>query len=436
MVKAKVRLDPLRGFRDLLPPESTGLTLLASIFAEEAERHGYSEVRPPTLERFELFALKSGEEIRRSMYVFHDKAGREVALRPEATASVARIYLRHLRGAPKPVRLYYIINCFRYEEPQKARYREFWQAGIELLGAPGLVGDFETVKLLLRFYERIGMSRDIVLKIGNTRIYRALFTRYNVEEQLQDHILHLMDKSLYDQAVDEVRSRVGEELASILSSLWRGSRSDTAEARELLERHGLREAAEAVVELEKLVSMLRGYTNTRIDVDLAFARGLAYYTGIIFEVKVPGFPVSIAGGGRYDNLIELYGGEPVPGTGFAIGLDRTLAAMQHLGRSPEALAPTRQRVAVVVMEEQLAPIAARLQDLLAEKGYTAVIHEEQKLSKLLPRLAKQGYHYAAIIGRREAEQGTVVIRDLTARRQVEVKLEDLEGVKALSELLA
>ena len=435
-MKAKVRLDPLRGFRDLLPPESTGLTLLAKIFAEEAESHGYIEVKPPTLERFELFALKSGEEIRRSMYVFHDKAGREVALRPEATASVARIYLRHLRGAPKPVRLYYIVNCFRYEEPQKARYREFWQAGIELLGAPGLAGDFETVKLLLRFYDRIGMGRDIVLKIGNTRIYRSLFSHYNVEEQLQDHILHLMDKSLYDQAVEEVRSRVGDELASILSSLWRGSRNDTAAAKELLQQHGLQDAARAVEELEKLVSMLQGYTNTRIDVDLAFARGLAYYTGIIFEVKVPGFPVSIAGGGRYDNLIELYGGEPVPGTGFAIGLDRTLAAMQHLGRSPETLAPARHRVAVVVMDESLIPLAARLQDSLAGKGYIAVLHEEQKLSKLLPRLAKQGYRYTVIMGRREAERGTAVVRDLAARRQVEASLEDIERAPTLDRLIA
>lgn len=420
---ARVSLEPLRGFRDILHPESTALSRLARVFAEEAERHGYLEVKPPTLERFELFALKSGEEIRRSMYVFRDKAGREVALRPEATASIARIYLKHLRGEPKPLRLYYIVNCFRYEEPQRARYREFWQAGVERLGTPGIEADFEVIKLLLRFYERIGMLDKIVLKIGNTRIYRRLFSDYGVPEEVQDRILHLMDKGLYGEAAEEARRAAGEELAGLLERLWE-RRGDAKAALDILSGHP--GAAEAVEELTSLVEMLSSYRrDAKLELDLAFARGLAYYTGVIFEVKVPGFPVSIAGGGRYDSLVAIYGDEQVPGTGFAIGLDRTLAAMQDLGHQPALLYQEPPRAAVVALSEKLLPLAARVQDALTGAGIAATIEREKRLQKLLPKLARRGYRYAAIIGEREASENTVVLRDLERRVQARVPLEKL-----------
>lgn len=417
---ARITLDPLRGFRDLLHPESTMLSRLASIFAELAEAHGYTEVKPPTLERFEIFALKSGEEIRRSMYVFRDKAGREVALRPEATASVARIYLRHLRGHPKPIRLYYIINCFRYEEPQRARYREFWQAGVEHLGTPGIEGDFEVIKLLIAFYKKIGFLDKIVLKIGTTRLYRILFNKHQVPEELQDHVLHLMDKSLYQQAIDALEERGYQELAETLSKIW--SRKHDPEKVAEIAASETEEAKKAVEELAALVAMLREYSpETRIEIDLSFARGLAYYTGTIFEVKVPGFPVSIAGGGRYDGLIRIYGDEDVPGTGFAIGLDRTLAAMQDKGVA-EALLPQRSHAAIIVMEPKLIPYAAKVQDALMTHGVTTSLTVTKKLQKILPKLARQGVKYAAIIGAKEADKEEVTIRDLETRTQATIPL--------------
>ncbi len=418
---AKIQLEPLRGFRDILEPDSRMLSRLAQVFAEEAERHGYEEVKPPTLERFELFAVKSGEEIRRSMYVFKDKAGREVALRPEATASVARIYLRLLRGRPKPVRLYYIVNCFRYEEPQRARYREFFQAGVELLGSPGIEGDFEVAKLLISFYRRIGMLDKIVLKVGNTRIYRRLFESYGVPEEEQDRILHLMDKKLYSEALEQA-GRHSEELAAILEKLWSQARSEPRKALEILEG----EARAAVEELLGFAELIREYEpGLRMDIDISFARGLAYYTGIIFEVTVPGFPVSIAGGGRYDNLVSIYGGERVPGTGFAIGLDRTLAAMKELGVKPGEIVEKPEKAAIIVLDEKYLAYAAKVQDVVAGKGYIASI-EVGKLGKLLPKLSRQGYRYALIIGEREAAEGTVAIRDLERRTQTSLKLDELK----------
>ncbi len=423
-MKARVTLDPLRGFRDILPPESEQLSSLAAIFSRLARRRGYRAVIPPTLERFELFALKHGEEIRRSMYVFRDKAGREVALRPEATASIARIYLRYLRAHPKPIRLYYIVSCYRYEEPQYARYREFYQAGVELIGEKSPIGDLEVAALLYDYYRALRFDKHIEIVAGSTGVYRALFARYNIPEETQDHVLHLMDKKLYEDAAAKLAEH-SSELARLARRLWEigdiDSEASYREARSLLETASP-DAAKHLDDLHFFAQGLRAL-GARIRTDLAFARGLAYYTGIIFEVKVPGFPVSIAGGGRYDTLIELYGGEGEPATGFAIGLDRTLIAMRDTGVEPPVLEEPRPRIAVVYLELSVVPYALRVQRLLADWGLEATLYGGKKLGRLLPRLAEQGYDYAIIIGRKEAEEGRVSLRDLRAKKQVSVEPE-------------
>ncbi len=425
-MKPRITLDPLRGFRDILPPDSEQLYTLAAIFRRVARRRGYREVIPPTLERFELFALKSGEEIRRSMYVFRDKAGREVAMRPEATASIARIYLKHLRARPKPIRLYYVVSCYRYEEPQYARYREFYQAGVELIGERAPVGDVEVAALLYDYYCEIGFEKHIEIVAGSTGVYRAIFAEYNVPEEVQDHVLHLMDKKEYEAAAAKL-SEHSPELAELAKKLWDIGSIDTErayqEARSLLEQS----APDAVEHLDHL----RFFTNVlsehgaRVRTDLSFARGLAYYTGIIFEVKVPGFPVSIAGGGRYDTLIGLYGGEDMPATGFAIGLDRTLIAMKDSGLEPPVLEEPRPRIAIVYLDHNVVAYALRVQRMLSEWGFEASLFGEKKLGRLLPRLAEEGYRYAAIIGRREAEEGKVTLRDLERRTQIVVEVDRL-----------
>ncbi len=425
-MKPRVALEPLRGFRDILPPDSEELVTLAQVFRRLARLHGYREVIPPTLERFELFALKSGEEIRRSMYVFRDKAGREVALRPEATASIARIYLRHLRATPKPIRVYYIVNCFRYEEPQHARYREFFQAGVELIGEKSPTGDIEVASLLHRFYEKIGMGKHVEIVAGSTGLYRILFEKYEIPEELQDYVLHLMDKKEYDKARSLLSER-NQQLANVVARIWEigdiDSESRYQEARSLIESIEPR-AATALEHLRFFSERLREL-GANVRTDLAFARGLAYYTGIIFEVKVPGFPVSIAGGGRYDTLISLYGGEDMPATGFAIGLDRTLIAAKETGIDLRLGWEPRPRIAVVYLEPSLAGYALRVQGMLVEWGFEATLFTSKKLGRLLPRLAEQGFEYAVIIGEREAHGNLVTLRDLRAKRQESVKLERL-----------
>ncbi len=422
---SKIQLEPVRGFRDLLPPFSHRLTRLMHIFEEIAQQHGYFEIKPPTLERFEIFALKSGEEIRRSMYVFHDKAGREVTLRPEATASIARIYLKHLRHLPKPIRIYYIINCFRYEEPQYARYREFWQAGIEIIGGRGLEYDFESIKLLVKFYEKIKMINHIKLKIGNTALYRNLFTKYKLQENIQDHILHLLDKKQYKEAVKTIEKHsLDPRLVEFLEKLWKNPK-DLDKARELVDEY-YPDLATHIEELVILRNNIKSYKQElSVEVDLSFARGLAYYTGIIYEVIIEDFPVSIAGGGRYDTLIELYGGERTPGTGFAIGLDRTLMAMEELGLSLPVDPITK--IAIIVLKDAPLRYIAEIQDKVVENPHiVSTIFWYTRLPKILPQLQQQGYTYAIIVGGKEYQNRSASIRNLNTKEQVEVPLDEIQ----------
>ncbi|MEM4502770.1 MAG: ATP phosphoribosyltransferase regulatory subunit, partial [Ignisphaera sp.] len=213
-----VSYEPVRGFRDYIPPESEFLTWICQTFAEVVKRFGYIEIRTPTIESFQLFALKSGEEIRESMFVFKDKAGREVALRPEITPSIVRVYLKELRHWSKPIRIYYIGNVFRYDEPQFGRYREFTQAGVEILGGDEVYYDVELIELLEEFYDAIDL-KNRRYKVNNVGIFRELANRAGLEDNDVDRLLHYLDKGMYNKAVELFIARGSYEEAKILETL-------------------------------------------------------------------------------------------------------------------------------------------------------------------------------------------------------------------------
>ncbi len=420
-----MKLQPLRGMRDIVDPESTELVALSNLYRRIAGLYGYREIIPPTLERFELFALKSGEEIRRTMYVFTDKAGREVALRPEVTASVARIYLRMLRGKPKPLRLMYVANCFRYDEPQRGRYREFFQAGAELIGSSDPESDVELLLLLDEFYRTVGLD-DYRVKLDDVGVHRAIMRRAGVPEEAQDRVLHLMDKDLHEEALREARRNASRpEFLESLEYLLEHRHEGPSILRPIAEKLG-GEVEEAIHRLEHVVGSLEPVLgHGRLQVDLGFARGLAYYTGLIYEVMVPGLGISVAGGGRYDSLIELYGGEPTPATGFAIGLDRTLMAARSRGL--RVAVEDCRRVLVIPLEKEVVSYALKALRRLHEAGARAELYHgrTRKLRRALSYASEQGYSHVVIIGSKEALEGLVTLRDMGRREQRVVGLEEL-----------
>jgi len=422
-------LEPIRGFKDYVPPESEVLTWICDNFKEVARLFGYREVKTPTIENFKLFALKSGEEIRNSMYVFIDKGGREVALRPEVTPSVIRLYLRELKAYPKPLRLFYVANVFRYDEPQYGRYREFTQAGVEVLGGSSVHYDVELIELLEEFYSRIGLDKR-VYKVNNVAIFRKLAMMAGLSNEEIEKLLHLIDKGLFDEAakVFEAKGRLDYSNAVKALASIRSDSNTLSEVEAILKDIDAYQNVEE--DLETLVKYLDILKSMGVNViwDPSFARGIAYYTGIIFEVQVPGMTISIAGGGRYDNLSVVYGGEELSSTGFAIGVERTMLALQYLSKDLR-LAVHRPAILFLLLDETLRKMKS-INDAvkkLRNKGFRVQIETtlSSRMSKWLEYASKLDFDYVIIIGSKELEKGVAILRNLKKWSQVEIPIDKL-----------
>lgn len=404
-----VSYEPVRGFRDYIPPESEFLTWICQTFAEVVKRFGYIEIRTPTIESFQLFALKSGEEIRESMFVFKDKAGREVALRPEITPSIVRVYLKELRHWSKPIRIYYIGNVFRYDEPQFGRYREFTQAGVEILGGDEVYYDVELIELLEEFYDAIDL-KNRRYKVNNVGIFRELANRAGLEDNDVDRLLHYLDKGMYNKAVELFIARGSYEEAKILETLaiLKSESQDTMNIlKEVLSSIKDDNRITRHVELlERYIEMVRGI-GANVIVEPLFARGIAYYTDIIFEVVVPSMSISIAGGGRYNNLTTIYGGENLSTTGFAIGVERTMLALMNKGMKSVPLHRKRVLILLLIDDVKAYTKTYNIAKELRNKGFTIQLEVPSSVSKLsrwLEYASKYSFKYVIIIGRKELEK--------------------------------
>jgi len=416
--------SPPRGTRDIVGEEAELYEYLFKEFRETARKFGFEPIITPTIEHFALFEAKSGEEIKRSMYVFEDKAGRLLALRPEVTASVVRAYLQQLRARPKPIRLYYIAQCFRYEEPQYARYREFWQGGLEVIGDPDVNADVLAAYAASSFLEKVGVKH--FYEVGNVAIYRAFMSKLGLSEELQDHILHLIDKDRVNEALSELQTIIGER-AEVIAKLVNAKNLDTVESiineyRELLGDS----YAKVVEEQERLYNFLSilkelGFNATY---QPKLVRGLAYYTGLIFEYKLEGAPEapSIGGGGRYDGLTQVYGGPYEPSTGLALGIDRIALALKGVYR-----VETPIRVVIIVMSGVPLSIGYRaLRNILSSKeGAQGFVLRTKSLSKALEYSNKLGVDYVVILGEREYKENAVTIKNMKTGEQFKVSLEEV-----------
>ncbi len=419
----KIKVEPVRGLRDVLPPESEVFRVLINKFVSVVRSYGYQEVIPPTIELFELFATKSGPEISKSMYVFKDKAGREVCLRPELTASVVRMYIKSLLAEVKPIKLFYIGNAFRYEEPQLGRYREFTQVGVELIGDDSIYSDIELFLILRDYYRSLGL-KEYSIKINDVGILRGLFNLWGIDEDTQDLILHYMDKRLFDNATSLIRRNTNADLG-LFNEL---TNIKTEEPEELIVKSFSINLPECISErirrLYEVTSTIKKLGISKVLIDLSFARGLAYYTGLIFEVTVPNLNISIGGGGRYDKLVELYGGPPTPATGFALGVERTYLALKNLGLTENLLNDVKVMIISLVNDYvYVDKVASSLRNL----NYITNVRfiSKSKLGDLLGVASKKGYRYVIVIGEKEVNTGKVSIKDLLNKRQEDVEVDNI-----------
>ncbi len=404
---SKEYLRPPRGMRDIVGEEAEIYEYLINEFKRIASLHGFKPVIPPTIEFYKLFEAKSGEEIKKTMYVFQDKAGRVVALRPEVTASIIRIYLRKLRGEPKPVKLYYVTQCFRYEEPQRGRYREFWQLGLENIGDPTINADIEIAYTASHFLEEIGIKHYYI--VNNIAIYRIFFDIEGFNHELQEHILHLIDKREIEKALNTIKNN-SEKLYNIFKEIFNSKLSSLENIfNENKEYLGTR-YREVLKEYENLLLFVEEMRKLgfNIEYDPLLVRGLAYYTGLIYELKFleRDLKISFGGGGRYDGLTEVYGGPYEYSTGIALGLDRIVLVYDKK--------PVRRSIDAIVFlfSEKYIDYGYNIVRILNDIGISTWIYVSNKIGKALSIANRKKIRYAFIIGDKEYSNKEITVKDL------------------------
>jgi len=442
--------DRPRGTRDFDPDETARRRALQARLRDVFDRYGYEEVQTPTFEHLELFTEKSGEEIVQQLYAFEDKSDRELTLRPELTAPVIRFYNQELRARPKPLRLFYYGNCFRYERPQSGRYREFWQFGAELVGAPGPEADAEIVAIANDCVEAAGAETE--LRIGHIGLLAALVRSLDVDDETRGEVFRRVDKgdeeleaTLLDAGAAEPVARTVAALATggdvpvdldpdadALREAFREALGDVSGFDETsphvddgladaLGKEATARVQEAARELEDTLVHLADHGLDEARVDLGVARGLDYYAGVVFEIEAPelGAESQVAGGGRYE-LAETLGGQPTATTGFGLGFDRLLLASDVEADEPAA------DVHVVPIGDEARRPGARLAAELRDAGLRATVDlRDRSISKNLDAADSRGIPHVILLGSDELEDDVATVKDMATGEQTTVDRADV-----------
>ncbi|WP_424355290.1 histidine--tRNA ligase [Methanobacterium sp. MBAC-LM] len=422
-----------RGTRDFLSDEMKQRKYVENTFRLVFENYGYGEIKTPIFEDLTLFTMKSGEAIKEEIYHFKDKGERDLALRPELTAPVSRLYLNELQRSPKPIKMYYFGSCFRYERPQAGRFRQFWQFGCELIGGKSPEAEAEVIAMAAHCLNEIGLT-DYEFHIGNLGIIRSLLNDAKIPADEQGQIMGLVDKGDVEELENLLNSMdIPESLKEILLKLIeiKGHNEVIEEVRGIIKK--CEGAFKALDDLEDLLNHLETFGFTNYIVNLGIARGLDYYSGMVFEIYVHGLGAQkqISGGGTY-NLIEIFGGEPVESTGFAFGFDRVMEAL----KKQNAEIPVEGHVDVFVapLSGNMRKESFKIVQDLRKNGISADVDlARKKVKKLLSYADHLGVKYAVLVGARDIEGGKVTLKNMESGNQELVDLDNL-AIKLRDEL--
>jgi histidyl-tRNA synthetase len=500
-------IQRVRGTLDLLPDRAARLDGIQASLLQYFEQYGYRPISTPVLENLDLFLRKSGEEIAARMYTF-THWNRRLCLRPEFTASVMRAYVNHLQDQPLPTRLYYSGPTFRYEKPQRGRYRQFTEVGLECVGGPAPDADAEVLAIACGALERIGLTGHRIV-VGHLGAVLESLQQLGLEEHAQSVILGHMEMLIHrSENRGAIRERMLDLLGApspdddsaspsslleelgpgdatrmtidLLESASFGLEGSTRTPEEIVQRllrkgerrqligqvdramecvlalhraagpletalpetqaifkeHGLHSAPLDEVQRVLEVFDAYGYSVHNIVVDLSLARGLRYYTGLVFEMyhDGPQGPVQLCGGGRYDGLVKALGGRAqVPACGFSFGLERVDLAMEQErgGLAQDAV----ESILVAPIEADDTAEAIRVSQQLRADGHNVELDLRYRgVRGNLRHADRAGIRRVILIGARERADDTVLLRDMLLREERPVPRSELTRALASTEL--
>lgn len=418
----------LPGFRDFTPEDFALRSRIQEAWRRVSRRYGFLEYAGPPLEPLELYVEKSGEEIVGQLYTFVDKGDRAVVLRPEMTPSLARILGEHSRAMSKPIRWFTMPQLFRYERPQRGRLREHFQWNVDIVGEADVAADAEVLAVGIDGLRELGLtSDDFSARVSDRRLLTALLLACGVADDRLSAAFAVVDKAerqTRDKTVELLEKDVGLSTAEADGVL---ELFEVDGLGDLTTRFGARD--DVAPHLERLEDYLAALSamglGDFVEIDLSIVRGLAYYTGIVFELfDRKGELRAICGGGRYDRLLELVGGDPLPAVGFGMGdvvLGELLAARDLV---PEYARSLDYYLVIVSPAER--PQALRLAHALREKGRSVAYGlRQQGVGKQMKAAAREGAREVVVLGPDELAKESVVVRDMASGEEREVALSDL-----------
>lgn len=419
-------IQPLKGTRDFYPEIMATRTWLYNVLREVSESFGFQEYEGPFLESLELYAAKSGDElVKEQSFVFPDRGGDLITLRPELTPTLVRMIAQRQNQLVFPLRWWSWGPMWRYERPQKGRTREFFQWNVDMLGVNSPEADAEMVAVIATFFKKTGLSStQVAVLVNNRRLMDSELAALDIPKELRPSVSHLIDRK--DKMPLEEWQAYGAEMGI--------SQAQLDGLQTLLANSDLWQKSDELVRFFKAVDALGVRDFVRFDPSII--RGLDYYTGTVFEAKeiVGDIRRSILGGGRYDNLMADVGGDSIPGVGFAMGDVVVTLILEKAGLLPTSNNQALSTVLVTVFDEGLLLESYTLAAELRQAGIKAACYPEAvKLAKQFKYADRAGMRVAVALGPDELSTGKVTIKNLAASSQETVARP--EAVKSIQKLL-
>lgn len=407
---------PPRGMKDVIGEGAIQFQKLIEIVRKTFEKYGFYPFITPAVESFKLLSAKGGlgEAVRNEIYYFKDRANRELGLRFDLTMPLARVILNNPQ-LPKPIRRYQISRVWRYDEPQAMRWREFWQADVDVVGTESLLADVECLACACEVLERLGFKKFFI-RVNNREVIEDVFKDFIPRNKMQQcfRIIDKIDRIGKVGVRKELR-RINVDPKKVFEIVEMGG-SNREIIRKLREKFGEVKGLEKVEEIIYL-SKIYGF-GKRVKFDLSLVRGLDYYTSLVYEICT-GMKVSCGGGGRYDNLIENLGGPPLPATGISLGLSRIFELVKSA--KPQK---TTSKVFIATSSPKLLKRAIEVAKKLRGKGIECEFDlMDRSLAKQFKYANSMKIPFAVIVGEKEIKRGKVRLRDMQKGTEKEVDIE-------------
>ena len=414
----------VRGTRDFYPEDMRLRNWLFDNFTNASLLHGFEEYDAPVLEYEELYTRKQGEEITQQLYSFQDKGNRKVALRPEMTPSLARMVMARAGALPMPIKWFSIPQCWRYERTQRGRGREHYQWNVDIWGTTEISADAELISVLVTFFEGIGLTaKDIVIRVSSRKVLEEVLGSLDMEEDIFAQTCIIVDKmdKLSSDVIEGQLSDLGHDskvVTTIQAVLGIKDMNSLQEA--------LKDGSVAVSELNLLFDAIDSYGISEwVELDASIVRGLAYYTGAVFEAHDrTGEFRAICGGGRYDNLLSTLGGKDLPATGFGFGDMVIMELLTEKGLIPELVSDIDD--IVIPLNSDLRNAAVMVAASLRNSGRTVdLVLEDKKMKWGFKHAERIGAARLVLLAPDEWSRKMVKIKDLDTGEESEISLNDI-----------